>query len=339
VHNGFYLFHYNNEKSKELNGMANFYVLLLLLTSLLWGGNFVVGKSLVGHASPLTLTSLRWMIAIVFLIPMVWFKEKRILPSRKAIVPLFFMGITGVVLFNLFQFLALERTTSTNVGLISTLNTISISVFSFIFLRERINLLQIFSMIISLLGVLLVLSKGKIDQLLAVHFNTGDLWMVIAVCVWGIYSVCSRWAMRTTSPLMSTLYSGIFGLLVLLPFNFFDFTFSNINRSFIQSILYTGVISTVVCMVFWNIGIQKLGSTTSGIFLNFNPVFTAILAFLFLREQLSWIQGIGGFIVILGCFLFSHFKTKAISQNNTVSSNSAPNFRCLGYSRRLFKKN
>ncbi|WP_139489387.1 DMT family transporter [Brevibacillus dissolubilis] len=295
--------------------MVNFYVLLLLVASLLWGGNFVVGKSLVGHASPLTLTSLRWMIAIVFLLPMVWWSEKRVLPSRDAILPLFCMGITGVVLFNVFQFLALERTTSTNVGFISTLNTISISIFSFIFLRERINRFQVFSMMISLFGVLLVLSKGKMNLLLSLHFNTGDLWMIVAVFVWGIYSVCSRWAMRTTSPLMCTLYSGIFGLLVLLPFNLFDFTLSNINQSFIESILYTGVISTVVCMVFWNIGIQKLGTTTSGIFLNFNPVFTAILAFLFIGEQLSWIQGIGGFIVIGGCYLFSHVKTKAISQN------------------------
>ncbi|MCM3271977.1 DMT family transporter [Paenibacillus elgii] len=297
--------------------MPNRYVLLLLLTSLLWGGNFVVGKSLVGHASPMTLTSIRWIIAILCLFPIVWWKEKTILPSRAALLPLFFMGITGVVLFNLFQFMALERTTATNVGLISALNTISISVCSFLFLKERINLLQILSMLFSLVGVILVLSKGNIDQLQAFHFNTGDLWMMGSVCVWGIYSVCSRWAMKNnTSPMKSTLYSGIFGLIVLLPFNFSDFTVSNINGSFIQSILYTGVISTVVCIVLWNIGVQKLGATTAGMFLNFNPVFTVILAFLFLGEQMTWIQGIGGCVVIIGCYLFSAFKTKAVAASN-----------------------
>ena len=100
--------------------MPYFYVFLLLLTSLLWGGNFVVGKSLVDHASPMTLTNLRWMIAIVCLLPMVWFKEKKILPPRTAILPLILMGISGVALFNIFQFLALEKTSATNVGLIST---------------------------------------------------------------------------------------------------------------------------------------------------------------------------------------------------------------------------
>lgn len=84
--------------------MPYFYVFLLLLTSLLWGGNFVVGKSLVDHASPMTLTNLRWMIAIVCLLPMVWFKEKKILPPRTAILPLILMGISGSLFLTSFNF-------------------------------------------------------------------------------------------------------------------------------------------------------------------------------------------------------------------------------------------
>ncbi|WP_196426632.1 DMT family transporter [Lysinibacillus cavernae] len=282
----------------------------MLITSLLWGGNFVVAKTLVAHASPMTLTMVRWLIAVIILVPLVWWKEKKIVPAKEALVPLFMMGITGVALFNIFQFLALERTTSTNAGLISTMNTMSIALFSFAFLKEKINGLQLLAMMLSFFGVVLVLSKGDVQLLLDFQFNTGDLWMVAAVCVWGLYSVCSKWAMKTTSPLMTTLYAGLFGILTLVPFTSTDFTFSNINSSFILSLLYTGIISTVVCMVFWNIGVQKLGATTSGIFLNFNPIFTALLAFLFIGEKLSWLQGIGGLIVILGCYLFTHFKTK-----------------------------
>ncbi|PFA25682.1 EamA family transporter [Bacillus cereus] len=289
--------------------MPYFYVFLLLLTSLLWGGNFVVGKSLVDHASPMTLTSLRWIIAVLCLFPIVWLKEKRLFPPRAAILPLLIMGVTGVVLFNIFQFLALEQTSATNVGLISTLNAISIALFSSLFLKEKINRFQILSMILSFFGVLLVLSKGNIALLFSLQFNSGDLWMIAAVCIWGIYSVCSKWATKTTSPMMATLYSGVFGVILLLPFNIPSFTVSNINASFITSLLYTGLISTVVCMVFWNIGVQKLGATTAGIFLNFNPIFTAILAFLFLGEALTWVQILGTVIVVTGCYLFSHFKT------------------------------
>ncbi|ODG93329.1 MULTISPECIES: DMT family transporter [Bacillaceae] len=298
--------------------MPILYILLLLLTSLLWGGNFVVGKSLVGHASPMTLTTLRWGIAIIVLLPIVWWKEKKILPPRKAILPLFMMGVTGVVLFNLFQFMALEKTSATNVGLISTLNTISIALFSSLFLKERLNFLQIFSMIISFFGVILVLSKGDMNLLFSMKLNLGDLWMVIAVCIWGIYSVCSRWATKHISPMMSTLYSGIFGLLVVIPFNLTDFTLVKINGSFIFSILYTGIISTVLCMLFWNIGVQKIGATSAGIFLNFNPIFTAILAFFLLNEKMTWVQVLGSIIVILGSFLFTHFKTNGTSKSKRI---------------------
>ncbi|KIL80081.1 DMT family transporter [Bacillus badius] len=287
-----------------------FYVFLMLLTSFLWGGNFVVSKSLVSHASPLTLTSLRWLIAIVLLLPMVWRTERRILPPRKAILPLVLMGITGVVLFNIFQFLALERTASNNVALISTLIPIAIAVCSFIFLKERMNALQVSSMILSLFGVLLVLSNGNISLIFSLQFNAGDLWMIGAISVWGLYSILSRWAMKETSSLMATLYSGVFGLLILLPFNVFDFAISSIDQSFIVSILYTGVVSTVICMVLWNSCTQKLGATAAGVFLNFNPIFTVILSFLFLGEQLSIIQSIGGCLVIAGCIAFHHFQSK-----------------------------
>jgi len=284
---------------------------LMLVTSLLWGGNFVVAKTLVAHASPMTLTTVRWFIAIIVLVPLVWWKEKKLVPPKQAIVPLLLMGVTGVALFNIFQFLALERTTSTNAGLISTMNTISIALFSFVLLKEKITKWQLSAMVLSLFGVVLVLSKGNWQLLLDFQLNTGDLWMLAAVCVWGLYSVCSKWAMQIASPLMATLYAGIFGVLLLLPFTSTDFTFTNVNTSFILSMLYTGIISTVVCMVFWNIGVQKLGATTSGIFLNFNPIFTALLAYLFIGENMSWLQGIGGLIVIMGCYLFTHFKTKA----------------------------
>lgn len=295
--------------------MPNIYIMLLLLTSLIWGGNFVIGKSLVDYASPLTLTTLRWGIAILFLLPMVWWKEKKLLPPRKAILPLIIMGITGVSLFNLFQFWALKETTATNVGLISTLNAISIAVFSSLFLKERLNLLQILSMLFSFFGVILVLSKGNIGLLFSLKLNIGDLWMIIAVCIWGLYSVCSRWVTKIISPLLATLYSGIFGLVVLIPFNVSDFTISKVSTSFIVAILYTGIISTVLCMVFWNIGVQKIGAASAGIFLNFNPIFTAILAFFLLDEKMTLIQGTGCVIVIVGCYLFAYFKTNAVPKN------------------------
>lgn len=288
--------------------MQYIFTVLLLITSFLWGGNFVVSKFLVGHASSITLTDLRWIIAVICLFPVVWIQEKKILPPKRSILPLFLMGVTGVVLFNVFMFFALERTTAMNVGLLSTLNPVSIALFSLVLVKEKLRPLQIVAMVISFLGVVIVLCRGEVDRLLSLRFNSGDLWMLAAVSSWGLYSVFGKWAMKDTSPMMSTLYSGIFGVLTLLPFNLSSFTITNVNASFVVSLLYIGILSTVVSMVFWNIGVQKLGGTAAGMFLNFNPVFTAILAFFLLGEKMTWIQFAGSVIVILGCYLFARFK-------------------------------
>jgi len=280
----------------------------LLITSFLFGGNFVLGKFLVGHASPATLTSLRWALAVICLLPIIWKREQRLIPPKAALLPLFLMGLTGVAAFNLLQFQALEYTSASNVGLISTLNTISIALFSFLLLKEKINSWQMAAMLLSFSGVLVVLTEGTLSQLLDLRFNKGDLYMMGAVCIWGLYSVCSRWAMQKTSPLMATFFSGAIGVVLLLPFNAADFSITEFNVSFMVSILYTGVVSTVVCMVLWNIGVQKLGATEAGLFLNFNPIFTAVLASVFLHEKWSWMQVIGSLVVILGCILFTKLK-------------------------------
>jgi drug/metabolite transporter (DMT)-like permease len=285
------------------------YMFFLFLTSVLWGGNIVVSKLLVNYASATTLTNLRWMIVILFLLPIVWIKEKKIVPPRQAILPLFLMGVTGVVLCNIFSFWALEQTTATNAGLLSALIPVFIAIFSFLFSGERIHPVQVVAMLISFLGVIVVLCKGKVGLLLVQHFNSGDLWMLASFVMWSLYPVCGRWAMYYVSPVMSTLYSSIFGVLVLLPFSILNFEINHFTAYFLWLLLYVGVLATVVCMVFWNISVQKLGGTTAGMFQNLTPVFTMILAFLFLDERITWVQITGSIIVLAGCYLFSWYSS------------------------------
>lgn len=281
------------------------YYILLMVTSMLWASNFVASKFVVGHGHPLVLTDLRWMMAVICLIPIVWWRERKLLPPKKALIPLFLMGISGVVIFNWLQFLALERTTADNTGLISAINPISIAVCSFIILRERLTLRQIGAMMVSLTGVLIVISHGDWEKLSRLHFNSGDLFMLAAVGMWGLYSVAGKIAMRNVSPLLSTLWAGIFGLVVLLPFSFLNFELRDTDAAFWAASLYIGIAATVLAMVFWNIGVQKVGGTRAGIFLNFNPIFTAITAYLLLGEKMNGYQWIGTAIVISGVLLFT----------------------------------
>ncbi|MFC4769195.1 DMT family transporter [Effusibacillus consociatus] len=281
-----------------------FYV-LLLCTSILWAGNFVAGKFLVDHASSLTLTNMRWGLAILFLIPIVWKFEKRLLPPKKALLPLFLMGLTGVVFFNIFMFLALERTSADNVGLLSALNPVAIAIVSFFVLREKMSFRQTIGMIVSLMGVVVVISHGDIQRLLHFRLNTGDLFMLAAVGTWGLYSVAGKKAMQYVSPYMSTLWAGIFGVITLLPFNLPSFAVNNPDSAFWIATVYVSIGATVLAMVFWNLGVQRVGGTHSGMFLNFNPIFTAILAYLFIGEHMTAVQVAGTVLVISGVYLFS----------------------------------
>ncbi|WP_018132837.1 DMT family transporter [Effusibacillus pohliae] len=278
---------------------------LLMCTSVLWAGNFVAGKFLVGHASPLTLTSMRWLGAIVCLVPVVWLIDRRLLPPKQAVWPLFLMGLTGVVLFNLFMFLALERTSADNVGLLSALNPVAIAIASFFILHEKMSPRQLAGMCISLFGVVAVISHGDFSKLLQFRLNSGDLFMLAAVATWGLYSVAGRKAMQYVSPYMSTLWAGVFGVLVLLPLNLPSFAIDSADLGFWIASLYVSLGATVLAMVFWNLGVQRVGGTRAGMFLNFNPVFTAVLAYFLIGEHLTLVQLAATVLVIGGVYLFT----------------------------------
>ncbi|MFC4735945.1 DMT family transporter [Bacillus daqingensis] len=280
------------------------YVLLLVLASFFWAGNFVIGKELTAYASPGSLTLLRYALAVMVLLPLVWWKERQLLPPKAALLPLFLMGVTGVVLFNLLQFLALANTTASNVGVISTLNTFSIAICAVLLLKERITLIQAGAMIVSFAGACLVITNGSGGGMQGVQ--SGDLWMLAAVGVFGIYSICSRWATSYVSPMMSVLYSGIIGVGILLPVEGASFAIHGADSYFVGAVLYISLIATILCMVFWGTGVKHLGASTAGLFMNLNPVFTVILAFILLGEQPALLQIGGTAIVIAGCLLYSY---------------------------------
>ncbi|MCF8566441.1 DMT family transporter [Alicyclobacillus tolerans] len=289
--------------------MRGLFYLLLLLTSMLWGGNFVAGTFLVGHASVITLTNMRWGISVICLIPLVWVKDRRLLPPKRALLPLFMMGLTGVALFNIFMFMALERTTADNVGLLSALNPVAIAVVSFFVLKERLGPKQLLGMAISLFGVVVVITQGQVERLLHLQFNTGDLFMLLAVTCWGLYSVAGKKAMQHVSPWMSTLWQGVFGVVILLPFNLSDLSVKHATGPFWVATLYVSLGATVLATVLWNLGVHHIGGTKSGMFLNFNPIFTALISFILIHEKMSLLQMVGTAVVIAGVYLFTSSAT------------------------------
>ncbi|MFS0574661.1 DMT family transporter [Sporosarcina sp. 179-K 3D1 HS] len=281
---------------------------LLVFATILWGGNFVIGRGISSELPPFTLSFLRWCTAFLLFLPIAWVPLKRDWRQMKEHWPtVVFMSITGVASFNTLIYVALHYTTSINASLMNTSTPIIIYILSFFFLKEKLTRNQLIGTFISLLGVLFIISKGSFESLLQFSFNQGDLIVIIAVICWAVYSLLvKQYSMRL--PGSPTFLVSIFlGMIMLLPFFLYETANPDIVITWslhsIAAILYTGIFASIVAFVCWNTGVIRLGANKAGIYLNFIPVFATVFAVLFIGESLQLFQVIGGLFVILGVFL------------------------------------
>lgn len=287
--------------------------LLLLIATILWGGNFVIGRAVANELPPFTLAFLRWCTACIVFLPLAWVPLKRDwLTIRKHFPAVLFMSFTGVASFNTLVYIALHHTTSINASLMNTSTPILIYILSFIFLKERLTRNQMIGTVISLIGVLFIISKGSLASLLQFSFNLGDIIMLVAVICWSAYSLLVKHFSGKLPGNATFLVSIFIGIIMLFPFFIYEVTNPAVHIIWsvtsISSILYTGIFASIVAFICWNTGVIRLGANKAGIYLNFIPVFAALFAVLFIGESLKVFQAAGGILVILGVFLTSREK-------------------------------
>jgi drug/metabolite transporter (DMT)-like permease len=297
---------------------VNPYVLLVLAT-VIWGGNFVIGRAITSSLPPVSLSFLRWCTALIIFLPFTWKLLQKEWESVKAYWRIvLFMALTGIAGFNTLLYIALHYTTSINASLVNTSTPIIIYILSFLSLGERLNRKQVAGTILSLLGLLFIISEGSRDVLLGFSFNKGDLIVIVAVICWSIYSLLVK-QYAGKLPGYSTLAVSMFlGILILLPFFVHETRTTDIvwNSESILTILYTGIFASIVAFVSWNTAVERVGANKAGIFLNLIPVFAAIFAVLFIGERLAWYQGIGGIFVILGVYIST--RVTRMEKQNTI---------------------
>ena len=283
----------------------NPYVLLVVAT-LIWGGNFVIGRAIASSLPPITLSFLRWCTAFVIFLPFAWpflRKEWGLLKKQWSIV--FFMAVTGIAGFNTLLYIALHYTTSINASLVNSSTPIIIFMLSFIFMGERLNAQQAAGAILSFLGLLFIISKGSLEVLLKFSFNVGDLIVIAAVICWSIYSILIKQFSGRLPAYSTFTVSMVVGILILFPFFVREALTTEIawSTGSILTIFYTGIFASIVAFMSWNIAVERIGANKAGIFLNLIPVFAALFAVLFIDETLAWYQAAGGVLVILGVFI------------------------------------
>lgn len=282
--------------------------ILLILATILWGGNFVIGRAVTGEIPPFTLAFLRWCLAFLVFFPIAFKHVKRDWPKFKEHWKIVLvLALTGVAAFNTLVYIGVYSTTSINASLMNSTTPIFIYILSFIFLKERLSRNQMIGTGISLIGVLFILSGGSLESLQQFTFNKGDLIVIVAVFCWSIYSLLVKQYADRLPGFSTFLVSIAIGAIMLLPFTIYEhFTLDSPiiwSAKTIGAVFYVGIFASIVAFLSWNHGVIQIGANRASIYLNFIPVFSAIFATVFLGEQLLVAQAIGGLAVIGGVLL------------------------------------
>jgi len=284
--------------------------LMLILCAFFWSGNFIVGKfAALYEVPPLTLNFFRWLIVWVILIP-ITFRDilKNIKVIKKNFYSLLIMSITSISIFNSVVYYSLNFTQVLNGALMISVIPVLIVFISFTFKTEKINLSQIFGLVLSIVGVVIIITRLDFVKLINLNLNKGDLWLLVAMSSWAIYSTMLRTHKTELKYLsfMSVIVS--IGLIFLFPQFLFELNNHQLIKFNIPVILITSYVVLFAGLgsyILWNKAVVIVGPNKAGIFLHLMPVFSSFMAIFLLNEKLMNFHIIGAIIIIIGIYLSS----------------------------------
>jgi drug/metabolite transporter (DMT)-like permease len=278
-----------------------------VLATLIWSGNFVIARGVYSEISPVNLSFGRWSVATIVIFP---FAFKKVQEEWSAIKVswhyLIWAAVFGVSLFNTFVYIAGHYTSAINLALIGTTTSPIISIIlARIFLKEKIGVLKITGLVLCIIGILFLLSRGKVSNLIHLKFSSGDAWMLVAAFCFAVYNTLVRKKPAGISTVSFLFVTFFVGSLFLLPFFIGQFSGMafKVDYKVITSILYLGIGASVVSFFLWNISISILGSGRTALFGNLIPVFSSLEAMVILDEKFSWIHLISMILVFSGLLL------------------------------------
>lgn len=282
------------------------------MASVLWGGALIAGRIVSVNLPPFTITFLRFSAVSMFLLPILYSKERKFsIPDLKTLLLLILLSISGILLFNFFLFSSLRTVTAIRSSVIISFTPASVAVISSLFIHERITPLMITGILSALAGALITITNGNLSVFFNEGIHIGDLFLLGCVISWAIYSIIAKYAMIDLSPLCVLTYVSCIGVVLLIPFalrdNVLDTLITQPLSTWI-SLSYLSVGATGFAYLWYYEGIQAVGPSRSAIFLNVEPLAAITLGMLILGEQLTISSSIGAALVISGLFLTNYRK-------------------------------
>ncbi len=292
---------------KQNNPKAYFF---LILCTLFWSGNFIVGKVATFYSiPPFTLNFYRWFIGFILLAP---FTIKEVLKNKKIIKKnfkvLLIMGFTSISIFNSVVYYSLNLTQVLNgVLMISTIPVLIILI-ARVFRTEKIKPIQYMGVLISFVGVSVIITKMELERLIQLQFNKGDLWMLVAMLSWAVYSIMIKRNKINLKPFVFLETIILLGLIFLLPMYLYEIVnhkILHLNVPVILTISYVVVFAGIGAYFFWNEAVQIIGAAKAGVFLHLMPVFSSLMAIFILKEKFANFHIVGIAFIVVGIILSS----------------------------------
>ena len=281
---------------------------LLVFAAFCWSGNFIVGKyAYLFEVPPLTLNFLRWVSVWLILIPFTY-KEmyKNLNHIKKNWIVISFMGVITISTFNSVVYLALTYTQVINAVLVLAAIPAVTIIISSLMKVDKTNIFQLVGLFLSIIGIGAIISNADLNKIFSLNFNKGDLWMLVCVLSWSLYSTLLKkhnfkFSQFTLIQLMVTV-----GIIFLIPQFFYEKSIGldvNLNKAFFVILFYVVIFPALAAYYCWQKGVEIVGPNRATMFIQLMPLLSALLAIIIFQEKLELYHFLGASFILLGIYL------------------------------------
>lgn len=287
-----------------------------LLAVLFWAGNTVVNKMTVGVIFPAEVGFYRWLFAGVLFAP---FMLRPVLKNWQAIAPhwwkIVVLGVLGMAVYQSLAYFAAPKTSATHMGIILSLMPVMSLAMAIIALGQRLTMGAVFGALLSLLGVLVVVSTGDLRHLTQHGINMGDAMMLVATLAYALYGTLLKYWQMDIAALQLLYLQILVAIVVLLPLFWFSEK-AGLNSSNLPLVLFACVFASIAAPLAWMHAIRLIGPSRTAVFFNLMPVLTIIIAALVLSERLALYHAVGGGLTLFGVVLSERW-TRPLGRKTT----------------------
>jgi drug/metabolite transporter (DMT)-like permease len=280
--------------------------LLLAFASLCWSGNHIVGRAIAGHVPPVAVSVARWLLPMLVIVLIAREHLARDWPAiRSGWRIMLFFGLAGGTVFGMLQYLALNYTTALNVSVLNSLGPVFIVAAGALVYRDRLTWMQGFGIAVSLLGVLVIVTRADLAALLGLSFNLGDLLIVLNQAIWAFYSIFLR--KKPDIHWLSFMFVlAVISTVTTIPLAVIEHLGgARLHADWITAgaIVFVGIFPSLLAFASWNRGVALIGTNRAGPFLHLIPLYSVLLATFLLGEHLMAFHALGFALIVAGVWL------------------------------------